>query len=73
MSLLISPVASDVWLARLEISVATTAKPLPASPALAASMDALRARRDVWSATLLISSVIEFIWDVVCENVASAA
>ena len=60
-------------MARLEISVATTAKPLPASPALAASMDALSARRDVWSATLLMSSVIEFIWDVVWENVASAA
>ena len=38
------------WDASELISPATTAKPLPASPALAASMDALRERRLVWPA-----------------------
>jgi hypothetical protein len=36
------------WSASEEISLATTAKPLPASPARAASMEALSARRFVW-------------------------
>jgi hypothetical protein len=44
--------------ASLRTSVATTAKPLPASPARAASMAALRARRLVWPAMSLISSRI---------------
>jgi hypothetical protein len=43
----ISFVASAVWFASSLISFATTAKPLPASPALAASIVALRARRFV--------------------------
>ena len=51
----ISPVASPVWVARDFTSLATTAKPLPASPARAASMVALRARRLVWEAMSSIS------------------
>jgi len=49
----ISSVALAVWLARFLTSPATTAKPLPASPALAASMVALSARRLVWLAMSL--------------------
>ena len=47
--------------ARVLISPATTAKPFPASPARAASMEALRARRLVWDAIsrmTLVSSAI---------------
>ena len=47
---LISSVALAVWLASSLTSAATTAKPRPASPARAASMVALRARRLVWPA-----------------------
>jgi hypothetical protein len=54
---LISWVASAVCLASSLISFATTAKPLPASPALAASMVALRARRFVCSEISVIVSV----------------
>ena len=50
----ISSVALAVWLAKVLTSVATTAKPLPASPARAASMVALRARRLVWAAMSLM-------------------
>ncbi len=46
----ISSVAFAVWLARALTSEATTAKPLPASPARAASMVALSASRLVWLA-----------------------
>ncbi len=46
----ISSVALAVWPARLFTSPATTAKPLPASPARAASIVALSARRLVCSA-----------------------
>src|SRR5450631_1483794 len=46
----ISSVAFAVWLASSLTSDATTAKPLPASPARAASMVALSARRLVWLA-----------------------
>src|SRR5688500_20205552 len=53
--LAISSVALAVWLARFFTSEATTAKPLPASPARAASMVALRASRFVWLAMSLIS------------------
>ncbi len=44
--------------ARLLISFATTAKPLPASPALAASIDAFRASKFVWSVIAFIVSII---------------
>ena len=54
--LLISPVALAVWSASCLTSAATTAKPLPASPARAASMVALSARRLVWAAMLEMSS-----------------
>jgi len=51
----ISSVALPVWLARFLTSEATTAKPLPASPARAASIVALSASRLVCSAMSLIS------------------
>src|SRR5262249_35815008 len=51
----ISPVALAVWPASDLTSEATTAKPLPASPARAASMVALSASRLVWPAIALIS------------------
>ena len=54
----ISSVALPVWLARFLTSLATTAKPLPASPARAASMVAFSASRLVCSAMLLIRSMI---------------
>ena len=49
------PVAFAVCVASDFTSLATTAKPLPASPARAASIVALRARRLVWLAMSLIS------------------
>ena len=52
----ISLAVSEDSVARLPISSATTANPLPASPALAASIEALSARRLVWAAILLIPS-----------------
>ena len=55
----ISPVACEVWLASCLTSEATTAKPLPASPARAASMVALSASRLVCDAILEISSTTE--------------
>jgi len=51
----ISSVAFEVWVASCLTSEATTAKPLPASPARAASMVALSARRLVWPAISLMS------------------
>ncbi|MNT31454.1 hypothetical protein D3C72_1672880 [compost metagenome] len=50
----ISCVARAVWSDRLFTSEATTAKPLPASPARAASMVAFRASSLVWPAMSLI-------------------
>src|SRR5215469_62780 len=44
------PMASSVWAASCFTSLATTAKPLPASPARAASMVAFRASSLVWPA-----------------------
>src|SRR5918993_916982 len=52
----ISFVAALVWFASALTSLATTAKPLPASPARAASIVALSARRLVWEAMPLISA-----------------
>ena len=51
----ISSVALAVWVASAFTSEATTAKPLPASPARAASMVAFSARRLVWPAMAVIS------------------
>ncbi len=51
----ISLVALAVCSARVFTSAATTAKPLPAAPARAASMVALRASRFVWPAMVEIS------------------
>ena len=51
----ISSVAFAVWPARLFTSEATTAKPLPASPARAASMVAFNANRFVFPAMSPIS------------------
>ena len=51
-----SSVALAVWLARFFTSDATTAKPLPASPARAASMVAFNASRLVCAAMLRIRS-----------------
>src|SRR4029453_840845 len=59
--LAISSVAPAVWLARLLTSWATTAKPRPASPARAASIVALRARRFVWPAMVLIMSRMDWL------------
>ncbi len=53
----ISSVALAVWAASPFTSEATTAKPLPASPARAASIVALSASRLVWLAIWLISFV----------------
>jgi len=50
----ISLAASLDWSARVLISSATTAKPRPASPALAASMEAFKESRLVWAAILLM-------------------
>ena len=59
--LLISFTESDVSLASFPISLATTENPLPASPALAASIDAFKARRLVWDEICMIDSVMALI------------
>src|ERR1044071_6196922 len=53
--LAISSVAHEVWLASALTSAATTAKPLPASPARAASIVAFSANRLVCAAIFEIS------------------
>ena len=55
--LLILSADSVDWSASTRISSATTANPLPFSPALAASIDALSERRLVWLAISAIMSV----------------
>ncbi len=50
------------WSERLPISVATTANPLPAYPALAASIEALSASRLVWLAMDAIISTASLIF-----------
>ncbi len=60
---LMSSVAEAVCRASSLISPATTAKPLPADPARAASMVALSASRFVWAEMSLIASVT---WPISC-------
>ena len=54
--------------ARERISSATTAKPLPASPALAASIEAFKARRLVWEEMFKMESVIPCTRCTFCTN-----
>ena len=58
---LISPAAAAARCAKLRTSVATTAKPRPCSPALAASTAAFNARILVWNAMLSITEIISTI------------
>ena len=55
----LSCVASEDFVARLPTSFATTAKPLPASPALAASMEALSDNMFVWKASETQAAAVE--------------
>ena len=57
----ISSVAVPVRSARFRISSATTAKPRPCVPALAASIAAFKAKRFVWSVISAISSAAPLI------------
>ena len=61
---------SSVVVASLPISSATTAKPLPASPALAASILAFKASKLVWSVILIISSANVPICLTSCERLS---
>ncbi len=64
----ISPVALEVWSARLFTSCATTAKPRPASPARAASIVAFSAKRLVCLATEEIRSTISLMRPTACVS-----
>ena len=66
-SSVVSLAACATLLARFLTSSATTANPLPASPALAASTAALRARIFVWNE---ISSIVLMIF-AICFDVSS--
>ncbi len=59
----ISSADFKLLLAKSFTSVATTANPLPASPALAASMDAFKDNRFVWFAKSLIILIMPTIFD----------
>ena len=67
----ICTVASLVCVAIPEISVATTENPLPASPALAASILAFKAKRLVCEVIPEISSTMECISSMYLSNVSS--
>ena len=69
----ISSVALAVWLASDFTSPATTAKPLPASPARAASMVAFSARRLVWPAMALINSTTSPIFSAAAASPRTVA
>ena len=75
----ISADAALLWSASLLISTATTAKPFPLSPALAASIDALRLNRFVSSAIDAIRFTASFIFStdisvsLVCSLILSIA
>ena len=62
--LTISSADSDVLLESCLTWSATTANPFPASPALAASIDALSAKRLLWLATFLTISTISLILSI---------
>ena len=68
-----SSVALAVWLARFLTSEATTAKPLPASPARAASMVALRASRLVCEAISLMRLTTSPIFWAASERLATVS
>ena len=72
-SLAISSVALAVCTASDLTSEATTAKPLPASPARAASMVALSASRLVWPAMARINLITSPIFCAACASVAICA
>src|SRR3989339_2162030 len=58
-----SRVAAAVWVESSLISLATTANPLPASPARAASMVAFKERSLVWSEiSLMVSVTLPMAW-----------
>ncbi len=69
MRVLISLAALAERCASSRTSWATTAKPLPASPARAASTPAFSARRFVWNE---ISSMTEMIWVIFCDDSSMA-
>ena len=73
MSPVMSLAASDERCARVRTSAATTAKPLPASPARAASTAALRASRLVWKAISSITPVMSEIFWLACSMRAIAS
>src|ERR1700747_2602083 len=69
----ISSVALAVWFASAFTSDATTAKPRPDSPARAASMVALSAKRLVWAAMLWISFTTSPIFSAPVESTCTVA
>ncbi|MOA54890.1 hypothetical protein D3C78_1785850 [compost metagenome] len=73
MSCAISPVALAERSASLRTSSATTAKPLPCSPARAASIAALRAKRLVCSAISSITAMMAPISSEDCPKLSITA
>lgn len=59
--------------ARTLISSATTAKPLPASPALAASIDAFNDKRFVWLVISKISPVSPLIFSTFLLSIKASS